>query len=215
MKITYITTESDSWPRIKPITNGKHPTLTRGCGLVKDRDRPGHHGHRAWQHRRRGQGDYPAPQAAGSSARTRSTSSALATKCGCPSCRAPRPDHASDQRHRHRPRGPQGQGRRHASVQTAGRVPRPHAHRHRRGHDEEGKGLKELAKEMTGYVEMGARGQDENRRCAHPRGCSAGQGRPPSHRARDSKLLLDANCAYRYDQVDSSPSQQGIRPLLV
>ena len=35
MKITDIVTESYSWPRAKPITNGKHTYTHSGLGLVK------------------------------------------------------------------------------------------------------------------------------------------------------------------------------------
>jgi L-alanine-DL-glutamate epimerase-like enolase superfamily enzyme len=35
LKIIGITTESYSWPRIKPITNGKHTYTHSGLGLVR------------------------------------------------------------------------------------------------------------------------------------------------------------------------------------
>ena len=158
MKITNITTESYSWPRIKPITNGKHTYTHSGLGLVKIETDQGITGIGRGSTGGVGKatierlkplliGEDPidverlwhkmwVPKLVGRRGLTTRAISAI--DIGLWDLRAKAAGHAS--------------------VQIAGRVPPDRMPTYiAGGYYEEGKGLKELAKEMIGYVEMGAR----------------------------------------------------------
>ena len=67
------------------------------------------------------------------------------------------------------------------------------------GYYEEGKGLKELAEEMATNVEMGAEAVKMKIGARlDPRGRRAGARRVREAIGPDVKLMVDANCAYRY-----------------
>lgn len=198
MKITAITTEEYSWPRTRPITNGKHTYTHSGLGLVKIETDEGITGiglgatgaigratvetlkplligedpinvERLWH-------QMWVPKLIGRRGLTTRAISAIdiglwdirAKAAGLPLYRL------------------LGGYRDSVPTYVAG------------GYYEDGKGLKELAQEMTDNVEMGAR--------AVKMKVGAISLREDAERVRavrqaigpDVKLLVDANCAYRY-----------------
>jgi D-arabinonate dehydratase len=201
MKITEITTESYSWPRVRPITNGKHTYTHSGLGLVKIETDEGVTGigrgstggvakatierlkplligedpidvERLWH-------KMWVPKLIGRRGLTTRAIAAIdiglwdlrAKVAGMPLYKM------------------LGGFRNRMPTYIAG------------GYYEEGKGLKELADEMIGYVEIGARAVK----------MKIGAVPIPEDVARvkavreaigpDVKLLIDANCAYRYYQA--------------
>jgi D-arabinonate dehydratase len=198
MKIVNITTESYSWPRAKPITNGKHTYTHAGLGLVKIETDEGITGIGRGSTGGVGKatierlkplliGEDPidverlwhkmwVPKLIGRRGLTTRAISAIdiglwdlrAKVAGLPLFKL------------------LGGYRDRMPTYIAG------------GYYEEGKGLNELAQEMIGYVEMGARAvkmkigavpiPEDVARVKAVRGAIG----------PDIKLLIDANCAYRY-----------------
>ena len=201
MKITKVTTASYSWPRAKPITNGKHTYTHSGLGIVRIETDAG------------------------------ITGVGLGTTGGVAGATIERlkpsligEDPIDVERLWHKMWVPKLVGRRGLTTRAISSIDialwdlRARAagmplykmlggYRDRMptyiagGYYQEGKGLKELAQEMVGYVEMGARAVK----------MKVGAVPIPEDVARvkavrqaigpEIKLLLDANCAYRYYQA--------------
>ncbi len=201
MKIVDITTESYSWPRLKPITNGKHTYTHSGLGLVKIETDAGITGiglgstggvGKATIERLKPEliGEDPidverlwhkmwVPKLIGRRGLTTRAISAIdiglwdlrAKVAGLPLFKM------------------LGGFRDQVPAYIAG------------GYYVEGKGLKELAEEMVGYVEMGARAV-KMKIGAVPIGEDVERVRTVREAVGpDVKLLIDANCAYRYYQA--------------
>lgn len=198
MRIINITTESYSWPRAKPITNGKHTYTHSGLGLVKIETDEGVTGIGLGGAGAVGQAtiEQLKPQLIGE-------------------------DPIDVERLWHKMWVPKLVGRRGLTTRAIGavdiglwdlrakvagmplykllggyrdRVPTYIAG----GYYVEGKGLKELAQEMAGYVEWGARAVKMK---VGALSISEDTERVKTVRKAigpDVKLLLDANCAYRY-----------------